>query len=67
VLVAWDGALAIAPTGNDGNSAGVPQRATQAVGIIAPVGQQVAHAACAFEYAGAALMSLTLPGVSINA
>jgi hypothetical protein len=67
LFVVADGALATAAAGNDGNDLGITQRAAQVVGIVAFVGKQLAHAPARSRSAGAALMSLTLPAVSINA
>jgi hypothetical protein len=49
LLVVADGALAVAPARDDGNGAGVADRAAQAVGVVTLVGEQLKHAAGTFE------------------
>ena len=49
LLIIVDGALAIAPAGDDRTGAILAQGLAQAVGIVAFVAKQVAHSACTFE------------------
>jgi hypothetical protein len=67
LFVVANGSLPVAASRNDGDGARLTERAAQAIGIVAFVAEQVPHATGAFEKGGRALMSLTLPGVSISA
>jgi hypothetical protein len=67
LLVVADGAFAVAASRDDGRGTCLAQRTAEAIGVVSFVAQQVSHTPGAFEQAGAALMSLTLPGVSIKA
>jgi hypothetical protein len=49
LLVVADGALSVSSSGNDGTGALLAQGLAQAVGVVAFVAKQVAHAARAFE------------------
>ena len=55
LLVVADRAFAVAPARNDGCRPGVAERAAQSIGVIALVGQHVAHAPGPLEESGCGL------------
>ena len=65
--VVGDLPLARDPAWNDRHGAGLTERAAQAIGVVALVGQDVAGAAGAGQKPGATVMSETFPGVSVSA
>jgi hypothetical protein len=67
LLVVPDGALAVAATKDDRRGADVASQAPQATGIMPLAAEQVDMRPTCSRSTGAALMSLTLPGVGISA